>query len=595
MNRQPPASIRSVESFGVSGLLASDAKVFHEVFYDAGGLGRAADLVAARLRDSGPDEFSLHALVLFGVLGASRVFETLSPIQFECGMDGMHFALSFCFELPEGTGMAWDGLSGRVMSGVAVSPLDELLLAFCRNADHVILKGQPALHRVEICALVRWGRRQAREPAPLEVVILAGEPAASPEAAEYTALGDLDYSQLLKRSSESGAESPVTGEVLVHQARTAEELVRRIRGRQMALEESSEVRIAGSPLAVSDETAVTVSGSDSEQPSVDELVTATSPVENRKRGLFSKLLKWVSPASDSASDLASTQEKDEPTAAGVGAAAQEAGEHERSSVVAEISTAARELEKDLGEGALGRAMREVAGIKSEAKNPRVERWIEGMMAELSAERSRIIEASRRLSNSVRVKELEFKNRENSLQQSIRERDEAIRVKTLGMMRMKEQVAKLQISLERAKLGTGSGDETAMKYKYNQAQKLLQTVRSESESLKFRVEELQSKLAQALDQRKQSVPLAQHAELERQVERQARQIEELKRQKSSSPPEEVRKNLEIAQRVAMHQRQKSEQLELVLQEQKIEVERLKQELGRLQSGSGTGQGSGSSAA
>jgi hypothetical protein len=589
MSRQIPASVRSIESFGVSGLLAADAKVFHEVFYDAGGLGRAADLVAARLRDSGPDEFSLHALVLFGVLGASRVFDTLSPIQFECGMDGTHFALSFGFELQDSAAMAWDGLAGRVMSGVAVSPFDELLLSFCRNADHVILKGQTALQRVEICALVRWGRRQSREPGPLEVVIMAGEPAATPEAAEYTALGDLDYSQLLKRSSDSGVESPATGEVLVHQAQTAEEMVRRIRGRQMALEEQSMVRIAGSAAAFSDETEIVVGGPEAEQASSEEPEAAPAPVEGRKRGLFSKLLKWVSPAG------ASDQDKDERKSASVEPPAPGPVEHERSPVVAEISTAARELEKDLGEGALGRAMREVAGIKSEAKNPRVERWIEGMMAELSAERSRIIEASRRLSNSVRVKELEFKNRENSLQQSIRERDEAIRVKTLSMMRMKEQLAKLQISLERAKLGTGSGDETAMKYKYNQSQKLLQTVRSESESLKFRVEELQSKLAQALDQRKQSVPLAQHAELERQVEKQARQIEELKRQKSSSSPEETRKNLEIAQRVAMHQKQKSEQLELVVQEQRIEVERLKQEVERLQSAPATGKGSGSSAA
>jgi hypothetical protein len=591
--RRLPNTVRSIESFGVSGLLSPEAKVLHEVFYDAAGLGRAADLVAARMRDSGPDEFSLHSLVLFGILGSSRVFEAISPVHFECGMDSAHFALSFSFELQDGAGMAWDGLAGRISSGVAVSPLDELLLSFCRNSDHVVLKGQPRANKVEICAMVRWGRRQARDPASFEVVIMAGDPDSAPVAADYTALGDLDYTQLMKGRADQSPESPVTGEVLVHQARDAEELVRRIRSKQMVLEDQTIIRVGGSPEPAMDETRTVVSGSTPVDPAVEE--------ERRpaKRGFFSRLLNWGSPKAEAPHDGPERREQKSEVEEQSTLASPPPPVAENASGTSELSTAARELENNLGDGALGRALREAPGIKSEAKNPRVERWIEGLMAELNAERSRIIEVSRRLSSSVRVKELEFKNRENALQQHIRERDETIRVKTSAMMRMKEQVAKLQISLERAKLGGASGDETAMKYKYNQAQKLLQTSRSESEALKFRVEELQSKLAQALEQRKQAVPLALHAELERQLEKQARQIEELKRQKSAPPPpEDVRKNLEIAQRVALHQKQKSEQLELVLQEQKIEMERLRQELERLRTSSGTsgpGSGTASSAA
>jgi hypothetical protein len=573
-DRRLPNTVRSIESFGVSGLLLQEAKVLHEVFYDAAGLGRAADLVAARMRESGPDEFSLHSLVLFGILGSSRVFDAISPIHFECGMDAVHFALSFSFELQDGAGMAWDGLAGRITSGVAVSPLDELLLAFCGNADHVILKGQPRANRVEICAMVRWGRRQGRGPASFEVLVMAGEPNSTPVAAEYTALGDLDYTQLMKGRAETSApESPVTGDVLVHQAQGVEELVCRIRGKQLALEDQTVIRVSGSTGPLSDDTRIVVGGAaSSESPEAEEPQTA-------KRGFFSKLLKWGSPKeAEEQSKAAKAVPPPSPT-------------QERGSSVSELSTVARELENQLGDGALRRALREAPGIKSEAKNPNVERWIEGMMSELNDERMRMIKASRRLASSVRVKELEFNNRESALQQQIRERDETIRTKTSAILRMKEQVAKLQMSLDRVKMDGASGDEIAMKYKHNQAQKLLQTTRSESETLKLRVEELQSKLSRALEQRKQAVPKATHAELER-------QMEELKRQKSAPPTKEFQKNLEIAQRVAMHQKQKSEELELLLQEQKIELERLKQELERVRmtvGGSEPGSGGGSNAA
>ncbi|NDD92115.1 hypothetical protein EBZ37_08525, partial [bacterium] len=515
-SKSKPSSIRSVRSTGVAGLLSPKGKVFHEIFYDAGGLGRASDLVAARFRGSSPDELSLHLIVLFGALGTTRVFEAISPIRFECGMDESFFAFSFSFELTEIPASGWDGISERIQAGVVNSALDELLLSIAKRCDYVVLKCITSENRIEICTMSSWGRRAGSKKAPVEVELIADSLESSPEVLEYTALGDLDYSNLLKVLGQDDAAS-VTGEVLVHQAKSAEELLVKLKSKNLLLQDSTVIRVSADTQMKPEEEAFEASSSFESDlvpdPSLDSL-DAPEKLEQKSK---SKIMSWFSgwfrpepqpepkPAPDVPSSAAVSQNKKET-------------ESPSDTPSTDAHRVVRDMEKAFSEGAFGRLMNEVG---ADGSGGRTERIAEGLLAELNAERSRLIDLSKALSNSFRVKELEFKNRENALAQNAREKEDALRAKTLQLMRMKDQVAKLQILLERAKFNSTSSDESGFKYKYAQSQKLLQTARSEAETLRSRVEELQTKLFQAADQRKQSVPIAVHNELERQVEKQAR--------------------------------------------------------------------------
>jgi chromosome segregation ATPase len=203
----------------------------------------------------------------------------------------------------------------------------------------------------------------------------------------------------------------------------------------------------------------------------------------------------------------------------------------------EVQTIVRDIESAAEQGALSRLIdrmeREKSIIKSELKNSKAEKWIEGLAGELVAERARLAEMAKKLTQSVRQKELEFKNRENSLIQSVRSRDENLRSKTLQLMRMKDQVAKLQMSVERAKHSAGNAEETSSKIKLTQTQRLLQASKSENEQLSLKLQDLKIRLEQLTEQKKLMVSGSAHAELQKKVESLNRQIEELKRSSSAA--------------------------------------------------------------
>ncbi len=553
----PASKFRSIRSFGVSGFLSPEGAILHEVFRDSSGLGRVSDLVAARLRAEGPDEFVLHFQIIAGVLGTGHVFEGMSPVSFECGFDRQLFVFSFGFDLPDISVIAWDSLAERVRTGVVVSRLDELLQSICRHSDRAFIKCDPRSGRVEIVSLNAWGVRESSAVSPLDVIVFSDSPEAAPPVAEVTALGDLDYARLLRRDGESsGLDDASSEEVLVDRdAPEREDGPKRIEGDGGDLQDSSIVRISGGGAAEDDA---------------------------RPKGLFSKIARWIKPGTRELQGTTVKGPTGESGAANV--IIEPSGSSTQPSEVtlnsSEIQNAAVQIDQMMSKGVIDRVTREVATIQAEVKSPRVERWVETLVSELNAERARIVEVSKRLAASVRLKEQEFKNRENTLQQQIREKDAAIRSKTTQLIRAKDQAAKLQISLERVKMGGGAGDDSALKFKLGQSQRMLQSARSENESLRLRHDELQAKLQQLSDQSRQSVPAASFRQLQRQFDKQSRELEDLKRHGTPANEDETRKNLEVAQRVALHQKKKSEQLELVVQEQNVELERLKQEIERL---------------
>ena len=103
--QKPP---RSLQTFGVAGLLGPECKVYYDSLFNTKNLGRVSDLICARLGDEAPDEIKVRAVLLFGVFEASRSVPSRGgadePWTIECGVDEEKIALGFSFPLPEECG-----------------------------------------------------------------------------------------------------------------------------------------------------------------------------------------------------------------------------------------------------------------------------------------------------------------------------------------------------------------------------------------------------------------------------------------------------------------------------------------------------------
>ncbi|MBU6375860.1 MAG: hypothetical protein KGQ59_07690, partial [Bdellovibrionales bacterium] len=402
-----PVSVRSVNSRGIAGILSPNGKAFHEVFYNSGGLGRSADLVAAKFRDSSPDELSIHILFLMGVLGTSRVFRAISPIRFECGVDESGFALSFSFELADFRGLVWEGISERIAAGLAQSPLDDLLLSMARHCDYLLVKCFALETRVEVCTLNYWGPCDGSSLAPVEVAMIADVPEDVPEIAEYTALGDLDYTNLLAALGADHS-SPVTGEVIAHQARSMEELLIQVKSKNFALSDSELIFVSGDHRKQTDYGSFEASSMDPEAQSVtelhsDSLMKPTRPQQTKKTGMFSWLSSMFKEKSETVfEDSLSATDSDSSGRQGEVAANHQPTVSEGS---APMNTMVSDLQRLLNEGNFGNL---VSSLSAETQTPVVHKFTDSMIAELNEERRRVLDLSKNLANLFRMKEAEFR-------------------------------------------------------------------------------------------------------------------------------------------------------------------------------------------
>ena len=120
-----------------------------------------------------------------------------------------------------------------------------------------------------------------------------------------------------------------------------------------------------------------------------------------------------------------------------------------------------------------------------------------------------------------------------MMQAMREKEEALRVKTMQLMRSKDQVAKLQMSVERAKKSSSSGEESATKIKLGQTQRLLQSIKSENDQMTQKMHEMRLRVEQLTEQKKLTVANATHVELQKKYDRLKRQMDEMKKKAAKS--------------------------------------------------------------
>jgi|GEM_PF-2851822 len=216
---------RSTASFGVSGLLAENCRVFYDSIFTTRHLGRVADLLSARLQKAGPDELRLRALLLFLAYEGFRAqfpveieqasededptLALKAPLTIECGIDDEKIAVGVSFE-PHGTQqLDISGLEERVRSGTPANRIERALCELLAHSGSVFLRQQPATGRVELAAWIGIRDKTviSESRGTLELHEIPADPEAAPRAQQYAELGDEDYETLLKDEAKGRGDS----------------------------------------------------------------------------------------------------------------------------------------------------------------------------------------------------------------------------------------------------------------------------------------------------------------------------------------------------------------------------------------------------
>jgi hypothetical protein len=210
---------RSLDTFGISGLLGPEVEVFYNTIFSTRHLGRVSDLLCARLRKSKIDELKLRTVLIFGLFEAYRGqykkkgFRLFSksdsdsledPFILECGIDNEKLVLGVMFNLNSTVKLEGEGLADRVSQRQAGNPFEEILVDLQNQADRVIIKFQPQTRRIEISLFVAIpGRiKESNVRVPMTFLLLDREQIpVAPRPRKYTNLGDLNYPLLLQESA----------------------------------------------------------------------------------------------------------------------------------------------------------------------------------------------------------------------------------------------------------------------------------------------------------------------------------------------------------------------------------------------------------
>ncbi|HUP57015.1 MAG TPA: hypothetical protein VM598_06150 [Bdellovibrionota bacterium] len=263
-----------------------------------------------------------------------------------------------------------------------------------------------------------------------------------------------------------------------------------------------------------------------------------------------------------------------------------------------------ELQVEVGgiDRTLAKAAEQASELKRQTQNDRAKRWVDGLMGELLAEKSRLHDLAKQLHMSVRQKENDFRMRERALQEEIRKREEAIKQRTHQLGRTKDQLTQANMMIERFKSGNlASSDDAHFKQKHAHMQRLLAAAKEEASKHKAEIDDLRAELTSLRLSAKKPTGAAELKQLQDKVDRISRLNDDLKhqnqqlitkiakkeREKDTQRPaaigqaEEMKKKLEISSRQVAAAQRDAEQFKLRFEEGQKEETRLKAEILRLQ--------------
>ncbi len=239
-------------------------------------------------------------------------------------------------------------------------------------------------------------------------------------------------------------------------------------------------------------------------------------------------------------------------------------------------------------------------LELDSKDPKAKRMVEGLMADVMAEKGRLQELSKKVNLSVRQKEIEFRNKITLMQEEIRKKDEVLRQKEFALSRSKEQVGQLMAQVEKSKtIAKDSGEDGATKQKLAHVQKLLAGTKEENRLLSNKIEELKKQVTtMQMHARTRGAANQEFAAIQSKFEKTARQLEEFKRanqqlveklnraeEKSKggsqgAGADDAKKRLEASMRQLTLTKRESERLAAKVAEMQREDMRLRAEVTRL---------------
>jgi hypothetical protein len=266
-----------------------------------------------------------------------------------------------------------------------------------------------------------------------------------------------------------------------------------------------------------------------------------------------------------------------------------------------LESDAKKLMHELHGGGLDHVLRvaqwEALSVKREIKNPKAGKWVDNLMGSLLAERSRLAELGKKVHLSVRLKEMEFKDKLSVLQEEVRKRDAAIVQKTAALARAKDNLSKVTETNEKLKvIAQNSEEDIHYKQKYDMTYKMLELSKEENAKISQRADELKAQLNTALANSKSSPAAAsQMLVLQGKYERLFKQAEEFKkanrqlmerlneprRAAPSAGSEEIRKKIETAMKLITQEKQEKQAIKGQLFSSQQEQNRLREEIKKLQ--------------
>lgn len=645
-------SMRSLNSFGVAGLLNSTAEILYSNDVRARNIGRISDLLTAKLRDRETDEMRLRAILVYGLFLSYAIrgtdlrhSEELPPVSIEVGYDPAYVALGVAFHWDAAKGPKMNGIVERLQAKTPGDPFEAILAKIELHATQLIVRFEAKERKIEVVSLVN--RQDAGLKDPTMVIAVDSGTAPLLEVANYTEIGDLDYAKLLKNPGAS-EEVPSDG--------SENETVQVVSGTPTE-PDNEEIRISGdSPNAEVEELRKMISDYERTMAemrgTIGELeakLTESENVQSEKR--FSRdagvadeaktvvkggesgektedewgigFLKQVWPfkkEEEQAKVVKGSNEEvqDETVTVVSGGPAEEEEEVqviEGGEAPAEDIEALKEL-KSIADQKKSQAVEKVfEEIAEEVEENKAKKWVDKLSSELLQEKARLTELQKNLTKQIRQRELEFKAAETSLKQELKKKDELLKSKESAISQKNDQIAQLNLAIERAGNTTNDKESQQFKVRLDRAQRIAQMKEEEAKSLAAKMRDLENRLiiAQAKAQKSNDLQMQTKVQtLEKKVDEykriNQRLMESLNSQKDKSNDKEIgdlRRKIDQLDRLSQDSKRNLDKANFKIRELQENEKKLQTDLSRSveenrnlrknQARSGNGESSGGQAA
>lgn len=531
-------SMRSLNCFGVAGLLAAECEVFYTNDLRARNVGRVSDLVSAQIRGTDADELRIRALLIYGVFQAYTVrnllphhSEDVPPVSLEVGVDSSYIGIAIAFHWDGNHSPKWQGMVERVIGEQSRNSFEEALEWIHRHSTQLIVRYEEKERRIEVVSLLN--RLDAVMKDPFEVIQVDSSSAPLLEVSNYHELGDLDYSKLLRNPSTAASEKRFSAD-----GKSSEETVQVISGTNDRDEKT--VRVNQTPMdsevnelrtLVSDyenrveklketvseletrlETEMNRASekhfSTGEKGADDSVVSIKGSAEknlDKKKeddwGLHFMKEVWPFAKKDSKAEKPEKEssngedEVDAMVVVGSTEASEEAADEDQV-VQTEASIASKNVLEEIKELAKGKKSKKIESTLSEieeAEGAKGKRWVDALSSELLQEKAKLAELQRNLAKQIRQRELEFKTAERSLKQELKRKDDLLGTRDTAIENKNEQIAQLNLAVERAGAGAADKEQGQAKLKLDRAQRLAQMKEEEAKALLGKVRDLENRL------------------------------------------------------------------------------------------------------